>query len=86
MRCPGGASGPETDKRSAHSPAGVQLLAKRVNPDDDGAETVRYATHGGGSLFSVGSISYASAAVVDDQVSSITANVLNRFLRRASGD
>jgi hypothetical protein len=81
MRCPGGASGHETDKVSEHSPAGIKLLAKGTNPDDGGAEIVCFDTPSGGAVFSVGSISYASATVVDDQVSRITANVLNRFLK-----
>lgn len=80
MRCPGGASGHETDKVSERSPANLCRLAKGTNPDEGGAEMVYFETPSGGAVFSVGSISYASAAVVDDQVSRITANVLNRFL------
>jgi N,N-dimethylformamidase len=81
MRCPGGASGHETDKVSKHSPADITVLAKGTNPDDGGAEMVCFDTSSGGAVFSVGSISYASATVVDAQVSRITANVLNRFLK-----
>ncbi|MEW5978992.1 MAG: N,N-dimethylformamidase beta subunit family domain-containing protein [Acidobacteriota bacterium] len=80
MRCPGGASGHETDKISIHSPAHVQLVAKGINPDEGGAEMIFFDTPSGGAIFSAGSISYASAAIVDEQVSRITANVLNRFL------
>src|SRR4029453_3849277 len=36
-RCPGGASGHETDKISAHSPKNVHLLAEGTNPDKGGA-------------------------------------------------
>ncbi len=83
MRCPGGASGHETDKLSVHSPAHVQLLAKGTNPDEGGAEMVFFDTASGGAVFSAGSISYAAATVVDDQVSRITSNVLSRFLGRS---
>src|SRR3978361_693652 len=40
MRCPGGASGHETDKISKCSPKNVHLLAKGLNPDEGGAEMV----------------------------------------------
>jgi hypothetical protein len=80
MRCPGGASGHETDKMSVSSPKNVRLLAKGLNPDDGGAEMVYHKTSSGGEVFSVGSISYPSSLLVDDAVSKITANVLKRFL------
>jgi hypothetical protein len=81
MRCPGGASGHETDKISPqNSPKGVQLLAQGLNPDDGGAHMVTFETPGGGAVFSVGSICYASALPVDDGVSRVTAAVLRRFL------
>ena len=80
MRCPGGASGHETDKISASSPPGVKLLAKGLNPDDGGAEMVVFDAPSGGSVFSVGSICYPSSLPVDEHVSRITANVLGRFL------
>jgi hypothetical protein len=80
MRCPGGASGHETDKRSASSPNNVHLLAKGQNPDDGGAEMVIFDTPKGGAVFSVGSISYCSSLPVDEHVSLVTANVLRRFL------
>jgi len=79
-RCHGGASGHETDKRSRHSPPGTVLLAKGLNPEDGGAEMVCYETDGGGAVFSVGSITYAASLLVDDAVSRITANVVDRFL------
>jgi hypothetical protein len=81
VRCPGGASGHETDKISASPPANVRLLAKGLNPDDGGAEIVHYETESGGQVFSVGSISYTSSIAVDEDISRITANVLDRFLR-----
>ncbi len=79
-RCPGGASGHETDKISARSPKNVHLLAEGTNPDKGGAQMVIYETSGGGQVFSVGSITWPSSILVDDAVSKITANVLRRFL------
>jgi hypothetical protein len=80
QRCPGGASGHETDKVSASSPTNVRRLAKGTNPDDGGADMVIFDPPGGGSVFSVGSISYVASLPVDEQVSRITSNVLTRFL------
>jgi len=79
-RCPGGASGHETDKISRHSPKGVRLLAKGTNPESGGAEMAIYEAPGGGQVFSVGSITWPSSILVDDSVSKITRNVLRRFL------
>jgi len=80
MRCPGGASGHETDKISASSPKNVRLLARGLNPDEGGAHMVHFETPGGGAVFSAGSICYPSALPVDDGVSRVTAAVLRRFL------
>ncbi len=80
-RCPGGASGHETDKRTSSSPSDAQLLARGMNPNDGGAEIVFFETASGGSVFSVGSINWPSSIVVDEHVSTITRNVLARFLR-----
>ena len=80
MRCPGGASGHETDKVSASSPPGLSRLAKGMNIDNGGADMITYETPSGGAVFSVGSIAWPSAVLIDDAVSGITANVLNRFL------
>lgn len=79
-RCPGGASGHETDKISPSSPRNVKLLAKGTNCDNGGAEIVYYDTPSGGEVFSVGSIAWPSCVLVDDAVSKITANVIQRFL------
>jgi hypothetical protein len=79
-RCPGGASGHETDKRSPSSPVNARLLARGLNPDDGGAEMVIFNTAGGGAVFSAGSINYVASLPVDAHVSRITANVLRRFL------
>jgi N,N-dimethylformamidase len=80
MRCPGGASGHETDKVSRSSPRDVVRLAKGTNVDDGGAELVYYETPSGGAVFSAGSIAWPSAILVDSAVSQITANVLRHLL------
>ncbi|MBM3460312.1 MAG: hypothetical protein FJX77_17470 [Armatimonadetes bacterium] len=79
-RIPGGASGHETDKRSPSSPPGTVLLATGLNPDGGGAEMVLHETASGGSVFSVGSITWPACVLVDEHVSRITRNVLSRFL------
>ena len=79
-RVPGGASGHETDKRSASSPANTVLLAKGINPDQGGAEMVYHETARGGAVFSAGSITWVSALLADEYISRITRNVLDRFL------
>ena len=81
-RIPGGASGHETDKRSPSSPANTILMAKGINPDDGGAEIVLHEREGGGAVFSVGSISWVAALFPDSRVSTITRNVLTRFLEQ----
>jgi hypothetical protein len=81
MRCPGGASGHETDKISPKSsPKNVHLLARGLNPDDGGAHMVIFDTPSGGSVFSAGSICYPSSLPVDDGLSRVTRAVLRRFL------
>ncbi|WP_031501046.1 carboxypeptidase-like regulatory domain-containing protein [Bryobacter aggregatus] len=80
-RCPGGASGYETDKRSRYSPQETVLLAKGENPDEGGAEMVIYELASGGACFSASSITWVSSLMVDENVSRITANVIRRFLR-----
>ncbi len=79
-RCPGGASGHETDKRTAATPAGAVLLARGLNPDGGGAELVWYATESGGEVFAAGSIAWIASLLVDGAVSRITRNTLERFL------
>ena len=44
MRCPGGASGHETDKISPSSPKNIVRLAKGTNIDEGGAELAYYET------------------------------------------
>jgi hypothetical protein len=84
QRCPGGASGHETDKRSPSSPPNAKLLARGLNPDDGGAEMIAYDTPSGGFVFSVGSINYVSSLPVDERISTITANVLRKCLGEAA--
>ncbi len=79
-RIPGGASGHETDKRSPSSPEGTILLARGLNPGEGGAEIVLHETGSGGAVFSVGSITWPACILVDPGVSSVTGNVLDRFL------
>ena len=81
-RVPGGASGHETDKRSQQSPVGTVLLAKGNNPEAGGAEMVMVDLPGGGRVFSVGSITYPAALLVDDTLSKITRNALQLLLDR----
>lgn len=77
MRCPGGASGHETDKRDAGTPVGTRLLAVGVNADEGGAEFVTYSTDSGGRVYSAGSINWATSVVVDPTIAIITRNMLN---------
>jgi hypothetical protein len=80
MRCPGGASGHETDKVSPSSPANVHRLARGMNIDDGGADMVIFDTPSGGAVFSAGSISYPCSLPVDEHISKVTANVIRGFL------
>ncbi|WP_158886015.1 carboxypeptidase-like regulatory domain-containing protein [Amycolatopsis anabasis] len=82
-RCPGGASAHETDKTGRHTPPGTRLLARGRNPGEGGAEIVSFRTGSGGEVFSAGSIAWPAAVLVDDVVSTITRNVLDRFLAGA---
>jgi hypothetical protein len=75
-----GASGHETDKISPSSPRNVQLLARGLNPDNGGAHLVYFDTPSGGAVFSAGSITYPSALLCDLPISTITGNVIKRFL------
>ena len=79
-RCPGGASGHETDKVSPSSPSGITHLAKGTNENEGGAQMITFDTPSGGQVFSVGSINYVSSLPIDEKVSQITSNVLRRFL------
>jgi N,N-dimethylformamidase len=88
MRCPGGASGHETDKMSPSSPPGTVLLARGTNDgaptepgqETGGAEMVLHETDSGGAVFSVGSITYPCSLLVDTNISKVTLNVVRKFL------
>ena len=77
----GKASGHETDKMTSETPDDFQLLAKGTNPNFGGAELLIRESPDQGMVFSVGSITYTGALPVDESVSKITENVLNRFLQ-----
>jgi hypothetical protein len=76
-----GASGHETDKVSPSSPRNVVVLARGLNPDEGGAHLVYFETPSGGAVFSAGSITYPTGLLCDPPLSTMTANVLERFLR-----
>lgn len=78
-RCPGGASGHETDKTTAHTPSGTEVLARGQNVDEGGAEVVHFTTDSGGAVFSVGSITWNASVLVDDVVARVSNNVIERF-------
>ena len=80
-RCPGGASGHETDKRSPSTPGGAQFVARGQNKDNGGAEIATIDWPSGGRVFSVGSITWPSCVMVDSNISRITRNVLEEFLK-----
>ncbi|VTS08468.1 carboxypeptidase-like regulatory domain-containing protein [Tuwongella immobilis] len=80
QRYSGGASGHETDKTTPHTPPGVTILARGLNPDNGGAEMVCFETPSGGQVFSVGSITYPTGLLIDAITTQMTRNVLQRFL------
>ena len=79
-RVPGGASGHETDKITPASPKGITLLAKGTNRNEGGAEMVCFDL-GAGSVFSVGSITWVACLFPDKNVSRVTRNVIEHFLK-----
>lgn len=81
MRCPGGASGHETDKVTPWTPKGTIQLAKGENPDNGGADMIYYEMPSGGKVFSAGSIAWNASIFIDDKVSKITRNVIENFLK-----
>lgn len=81
-RCPGGASGHETDKRDSSSPANTRLLARGLNGEGAGAELVVLTTDSGGVVISVGSINWTASLPVDNQIALITQNALDFVLGR----
>ncbi|MBL8818221.1 MAG: carboxypeptidase regulatory-like domain-containing protein [Planctomyces sp.] len=81
-RCPGGASGHETDKRSPSSPKNTHVVARGKNPNDGGAEMITWSSPSGGEVFSAGSINYCASLPVDSLISKVTLNVFRRFLEK----
>ena len=75
-----GASGWETDKLYPNSPKNTTLLARGINPRGGGADITVYQESGGGSVFSTGSITYGGSLLVDNNITQITRNVINKFL------
>jgi hypothetical protein len=84
MRCPGGASGHETDKRTPYTPKNAHVVARGMNRDDGGAEMIYFDTDSGGAVFSAGSISYPASLPVDESISRITRNVIEHMLHIAA--
>lgn len=78
-RIPGGASGHETDKLSKSSPPNTRLLAEGLNANGGGAAMTIHETASSGAVFAAGSINWVSSLLVDDAVSQITSNVLQKF-------
>ncbi len=76
-----GASGWETDKIFPESPKSTTLLARGTNANGGGADMVFYQEPNEGAVFSVGSINFGGSLLVDEPISQITKNVLNRFLK-----
>jgi hypothetical protein len=58
------------------------LLAKGLNPEEGGADMVTFDTDSGGAVFSVGSITWPASLLVDPAISTITNNVLRKFMRQ----
>lgn len=75
-----GASGWETDKIYPYSPEDITLLAKGINSENGGADIALFQDPGGGSVFSVGSITFGGSLLVDDNISRITKNVIEKFI------
>ncbi|MDH5716637.1 MAG: hypothetical protein OEZ22_03250 [Spirochaetia bacterium] len=78
----GAASGHELDKIGEiyYSDSFIHL-AKGMNPEESGADMVFFEMpNGGGKVFSVGSITFTGSLPVDENVSIIVENVINKFL------
>jgi hypothetical protein len=81
-RCPGGASAHELDKIGPDSPPNIVQLAHGDNPENTGADLTIYDTPSGGSVFAAGSFCWTLSLPIDDGVSAVTRNVLQRFLQK----
>jgi hypothetical protein len=73
------ASGLETDKVTKFSPRNLTLLAEGANRTGGAAMTI-YDHPGGGFVYSVGSIAYASTLNLDGKQGGILKNVIGRAL------
>ena len=81
VRCPGGASGHETDKMDASTPSATKLLARGMNGPGAGADLVTYENSRGGLVISVGSINWGAGLPIDATLSKITRNMFELALR-----
>jgi N,N-dimethylformamidase len=75
-----GASGWETDKRTAATPSDMTMLAKGVNPKGGAEMMVREPEGSRGGMFSAGSITFVGSLLVDPGTSKLTRNVIERAL------
>ena len=75
-----GASGWETDKRTAATPSDMTMLAKGTNPKGGAEMMLREPEGSRGGMFSAGSITYAGSLLVDPGTSKLTRNVIERAL------
>jgi hypothetical protein len=75
----GGASGWETDQMDKFSPKNIVLLAKGTNKLQTGADMTYFDHPGGGGVFSVGSITFGGSLAIDNQLSQMVQNVIDRF-------
>ena len=74
-----GGSGWETDKITTTAPDDIVLLAKGQNPDNGGADMIiREPNYSSGGVFSVSSITFGGALLVDSASSRIVRNILER--------
>jgi hypothetical protein len=80
IRCPGGASGHETDKMDSKTPENTKLLARGTNGPGAGAELVSYTTPNRGLVISVGSVNWGAGLPIDETLSKITRNMFDLAL------
>lgn len=75
-----GASGWEVDRRTAYTPRDAVVLARGLNPDFGADLLLREPGGTRGGLFSVSSITFGGALLVDEPTSGLCRNVLHRAL------
>jgi len=76
--CGEGVSGWEMDRMNAATPVGTVLLGVGTNGGDLGAHVTWYDHAGGGGVFSGSSINWTRSLVVDDAMTQMVRNVLDR--------